>query len=137
MIDRYGIDRGSDLLAEVVRQLRKSFPAARLFGAANTYWHTADQTLRKKADRQEQRASLDEKVATDEQRAKREREQLDELRNQWATLTSFQQEQIREAVVAQAGSTIRRFIAAGNYTTPLVERACLNEMKRQNDLGAA
>ena len=136
VIDRYGQDYASELLVEVVRQLKKSFPAARVFGAANTYWHTADETLRKKASRQETRESINQKLATDAQRVEKERDELDELRSQWGRLDAFKQEQIREAVVAQAGNTVRRFIAAGNYTTPLVERACLNEMKRQNELGA-
>lgn len=131
VIDRYGAAYVTELLPCLIRIMKQKFPEARAFGAANNYWHDADTFLRRRIESQsKQEVAKQATRQVDEQRKERQ-QRLDQRRAKWSQLTAEKQQAIRDRVAERSSETVRRFLSQEKFQDPLVERACLEEMERQ------
>ena len=127
VIQRYGAEKAQELLPLMIRQLKKGWPEAKLFGATMNYWHDAD----KAKQRKEKSAAVTSFLPTEDATEKSaEQARIDRLREQWSKLTESQKQIIRHRLSQTGEATVRRFLSQEKYTDPLVELACLDELER-------
>ena len=127
VIRKYGAEKAQELMPLMIRQLKKSWPQAKTFGATMNYWHEADKT-RKRQEKHKTASSF--LPADDKSKKSAEQARIERLREQWSKLTESQRQLIRHRVSQASGPTIRRFLSEEKYNDPLVELACLDELER-------
>ena len=126
IVRRFGEETAHELLPLVIRQLRKTWPDARVFGATMNFWHEAER-MRQKREAETSIKPVEPTEAESQKQAKQER--IDLLRNQWAAMTEPQKEIVRTRVSKSSSQTVQRFIRENRYDDPLVELACLDEIE--------
>lgn len=127
VIDAYGEEQAIALVPKVVRLMKQAFPNANAFGATMNYWHQADKAARRTVQSPQQTSEPTDDTA----KRDAERQELAQLREQWSRLSDAEVADIRSHVAEHSGPTIRSFLSQGRYDDILVERACLNEMRRR------
>lgn len=130
IIGQYGPKKAKDVLARVVKRLKKQWPDAKTFGAIQKYLPDAATDFDREEQRREaeQREQLKRKVEREEQ-TRHQAEQIKFFaawRPVWEALTEEQKDAIRD--VAFSGTN--RFFRNGPAS--ISERLCLIEVARRN-----
>ena len=134
VINRYGEDAAREMLPLVIRQMKKLFPNARLFGAAATYWRDAEQILQRRNRPQSFNAQTSNEQSSEDADREKDRLRWQRLRQKWQELDDGERASILDHIAKTADNTVRKFIAEGKQETLLVELACLNELQRRRPL---
>lgn len=136
VIAQHGYEIAVQWLPKVVSAMRRGFPDAKTFGATLKYW---DEVAKLESTRAKQSAVNAEEQARMNEAQQREAQQKAEkakLRQLWSTLGEPDRRSILTAVESSADSYVQRKIRAGQIDDPLVEIACLQELKQQQNADA-
>ncbi len=130
IIKRYGKEQCDLLLPHLIKTMKRQFPEARAFGAANNYWHDAVKLHQKQNQSTARNDRFLDKTLDIDAKKEADRKRFETLRLKWESLSEVDRECIREKVSLRCSETVARFIEQKRHQDPLVIRACFDEMSR-------
>jgi hypothetical protein len=127
LITGHGLTRAKSFIPLLVKRLRTEWPDAKSFGAAIRYLPD----IIKEVDKQERHAKLKQQEREAQQRERDEAQHAaDEkaaLRARWLTLSTAEQNDIRQAVLAKQPASLKKYPV-------IAESLCLAELARRRTL---